>query len=79
MIGTKIRLSLSRELREGLIKNVQIVLKGKEFELHVIYSATASAKEHEGSRAMVINPNSGNFMVIGIEGVRILLQTPIAN
>ncbi|WP_457600152.1 RNA-guided endonuclease InsQ/TnpB family protein [Hydrogenivirga sp.] len=93
VIGTKIRLSLSKELRkwlrekhdihlkylwieaglelkEGLIRNVQIVPKGKEFELHVIYEAEVERKEYEGNRVMVIDPNSGNFMVIGIEEVR---------
>ncbi len=93
VIGTKIRLSLSKELRrwlrekhdihikylwietglelrEELIRNIQIVPKGTEFELHVIYEPEIERKEYEGSRVMVIDPNSGNFMVVGIEGVR---------
>ena len=93
VIGTKIRLSVSKALRrwlkekhdihikylwietglkleEKLIKNVQIVPKGKEFELHVIYEPEAERKEHEGDKVMTIDPNSGNFMVVGIEGVR---------
>ncbi len=93
MIGTKIRLSLSKELRRWLkdkhdihvkylwietglelrdefIKNIQIVPKGTEFELHIIYEPEIERKEYEGSRAMVIDPNSGNFMVVGIEGVK---------
>ena len=93
VVGTKIRLSISKELRkwlkekhdihikylwietglelkEELIRNIQIVPKGTEFELHVIYEPEIERKEYEGSRVMVIDPNSGNFMVIGIEGVR---------
>ncbi|QWK19734.1 MAG: transposase [Hydrogenobacter thermophilus] len=93
VIGTKIRLSLSKELRnwlrekhdihikylwietglelrEELIRNIQIIPKGNEFELHIVYSAEKETKEHEGNRAMVIDPNSANFMVIGIEGVK---------
>lgn len=58
------------ELKEELIRNIQIVPKGNEFELHIIYSEKKEIKKYEGNRAMVIDPNSGNFMVIGIEGVR---------
>jgi len=93
VIGTKIRLSLSKGLRkwlkerhdihvkylwietgieldERLIKNVQIVPRGHEFELHVIYEHRTETKEHKGDRVMTIDPNSGNFMVVGIEGVK---------
>ncbi|ADO46136.1 transposase, IS605 OrfB family [Hydrogenobacter thermophilus TK-6] len=93
IVGTKIRLSLSKdlrkflkekhdihikylwietglELREELIRNIQIVPKGNEFELHIVYSAEKETKEQEGNRAMVIDPNSENFMVIGIDGVK---------
>ena len=93
VIGTKIRLSISKGLRTWLkekhdihvkylwietgleleqerIRNVQIVPKGKEFELHVIYEHEVDTKDHEGNKVMTIDPNSGNFMVIGIEGVK---------
>ncbi len=92
VVGTKIRLSVSKGLREWLkekhdihikylwietglelekklIRNVQIVPKGTEFELHIIYEHEIERKEHEGNKVMVIDPNSGNFMVVGIEGV----------
>lgn len=93
IVGTKIRLSLSKdlrrflkekhdihikylwietglELREELIRNIQIVPKENEFELHITYSAEKETKNYEGNRAMVIDPNSANFMVVGIEGVK---------
>ncbi|EDP76053.1 RNA-guided endonuclease TnpB family protein [Hydrogenivirga sp. 128-5-R1-1] len=93
IVGTKIRLSISKalitwlkekhdihvkylwletglELEEKLIRNVQIVPKGQEFELHVIYENEVEIKEHEGNKVMTIYPNSGNFMVVGIEGVK---------
>jgi len=94
VIGTKIRLSLSKELRrwlrekhnihvkylwietglelkEKLIRNIQIVPKGQEFELHIIYEPEMENREYSGNRVMVIDPNSGNFMVIGIEGFEV--------
>ncbi|ADC89305.1 transposase, IS605 OrfB family [Thermocrinis albus DSM 14484] len=94
VIGTKIRLSLSMELRrwlrekhdihvkylwietglelrEELVKNIQIVPKGTGFELHIIYEPEAkNENKYSGNKVMVIDPNSGNFMVIGVEGVR---------
>ncbi len=93
VIGTKIRLSISKELRkwlkekhdihikylwietglelkEELIRNVQIVPKGTEFELHIIYEPQIERTGYKGDKIMTIDPNSGNFMVIGIEGVR---------
>ncbi len=61
-------------LNEKLVRNIQIVPKGKEFEIHIIYEVDFSNKAQERafaqSKAMVIDPNTGNFMVIGIEGVK---------
>jgi len=94
VLGTKVRLSLSKELRkwlkekhgielkylwletglwldEKLIKNVQIVPRGKEFELHVIYEKPQNkTKPIKGERVMVLDPNSTNFFAVVIEGVK---------
>jgi putative transposase len=92
-VGTKIRLSISKELRNWLkekhsielkylwietgleldprmIKNVQIVPRGKEFELQIIYErAQTEAKTIKTDKVMVLDPNSSNFFAIVIEGV----------
>ncbi|ADC88986.1 transposase, IS605 OrfB family [Thermocrinis albus DSM 14484] len=93
VIGTKVRLSLSKELRrwlrekhdihvkylwietglelrEELVKNIQIVPKGTGYELHIIYEHKIENREYSGNKVMVIDPNSGNFMVVGIEGIK---------
>ena len=57
-------------LKEKIIKNIQIVPKGGEFELHIIYEYEEKTKKNKGNRVMVIDPNSGNFMAVGIEAVR---------
>ncbi|MGC8816115.1 MAG: RNA-guided endonuclease InsQ/TnpB family protein, partial [bacterium] len=93
VVGTKIRLSISKELINWLkerhsieikylwietgleldprlIKNVQIVLKAKEFELHIIYERVhKKAKTIKSDKVMVLDPNSSNFFTIVIEGV----------
>jgi putative transposase len=93
VVGTKIRLSISKELRnwlkekhsikikylwietgleldQRLIKNVQIVPKAKEFELHIIYEVSqGEAKVIKSDKVMVLDPNSSNFFAVVIEGV----------
>ncbi|RUM30517.1 MAG: transposase, partial [Aquifex sp.] len=58
-------------LDEKLIKNVQIVPRGKEFELHVIYEKPQNkTKPIKGERVMVLDPNSTNFFAVVMEGVK---------
>nr|WP_273333941.1 transposase [Dictyoglomus turgidum] len=93
VVGTKIRLSISKKLRnwlkekhsieikylwietgleldQRLIKNVQIVPRAKEFELHIIYEVSQrEAKAIKSDKVMVLDPNSSNFFAVVIEGV----------
>ena len=93
VVGTKIRLSISKELinwlkekhsieikylwietglelDQKLIKNIQIVPKAKEFELHIIYEAQeTNVKTIKSDKVMVLDPNSSNFFAVVIEGV----------
>jgi putative transposase len=93
VVGTKIRLSISKELRswlkekhaienkylwldigvkldERLIRNIQIVPRAKDFELHIIYEAQeTNVKTIESDKVMVLDPNSSNFFAVVIEGV----------
>ncbi len=56
-------------LNEKAIKNVQIVPKGDEFELHLIYEAEINPIDFSGSKVMTIDPGSSNFFAIVVEGV----------
>ncbi len=62
-------LETSLPLNEKAIKNVQIVPKGDEFELHLIYEAEINPIDFNGSKVMTIDPGSSNFFAIVVEGV----------
>ena len=56
-------------LNEKAIKNVQIVPKRDEFELHLIYEAEINPIDFNGSKVMTIDPGSSNFFAIVVERV----------
>ncbi len=58
------------ELDPRLIKNIQIVPRTKEFELHIVYEKLqVETRIIENKRVVALEPNSSNFFAIVIEEV----------